>query len=390
MRSWLFALAVVAGCSAIATPAFADEPDLSYKLRTEVSAYKDSDATNVITPGVRAEIVGVTDGWAVGASVLVDVVTAASADIVATASPRWTDERYVPGLDARFKVSDVTVSLAAGGSVESDYYAGSGALGLSVDLADKTITPSFSYGFGYDIAGRRGTPLDVYSLELMRHSFSTAVSFVVNKSTILVPGLSAVVEIGDQEKPYRYLPTFSEGTTIEAGASREEVDRARTSIRLTENTPDLRHRYALGALLAHRFGVATLRLEERAYVDSWLLLASTTDATIPVDVSSAIRIWPHLRFHAQKGVSFWQSAYTVSGPSLQQDGAPVEVPQLRAGDRELGPMLAATVGAGFRAGNDAVGFTLTADAIYTRFLDHLFIQDRIAGFVAAVVDVELD
>ncbi len=366
----------------VAEQAHADESDLAFKLKAEVSGYKDSDATNVLSPAIRVELDGVTDGWAVGGSLLVDVVTAASADIVATASPRWTDIRYVPGLDGRFKVGDVTLSAAAGGSIESDYFAGSGTLGMAVDLAQKTITPAFSYGFGYDIAARRDTPLDVYSLELMRHSFASSIAFVVNKSTILVPGFAAVIELGDQEKPYRYLPTFAEGTEIEAGASREEVDRARTSVRLTENTPDVRQRYALSALLAHRFGATTLRLEERLYVDDWLLMASTTDSTIPIDITSSFRLWPHLRFHAQKGVSFWESAYVVS-----QDAQGVTAPKLRAGDRELGPMISGSLGAGFRVGSDNVGFSFSADAIYSRFLDHLYLQDRIAGFGALVLDV---
>lgn len=366
------------------TPAARAE-DLAYKLQTEVTGYKDTDATNVITPGVRAEIDGVTSGWGVGASLLVDVVTAASADIVATASPKWTDVRYVPELDGHFKVDNVTIGLGGSGSIESDYWAGGGSISLSADLAQKTITPAFSYGFGYNLAGRRGTPLSVYALESTSHSFAAAVTFVVNKSTIFVPGFNAVLEIGDQEKPYRYLPTFAPGTEVAAGASREEVDKARTGIRLAENTPDFRHRYAGSALVAHRFGTATVRVEERLYLDNWWLMATSTDSTIPVDVGSSFRIWPHLRFHAQKGVAFWERAYEV-GENAQ---GPV-VPKLRAGDRELGPLIAGTAGLGFRVGGPNLGLTVSGDAIYTRFLDHLFVQNRLAGFVAMVFDVEVD
>ncbi|NUP13704.1 MAG: DUF3570 domain-containing protein [Polyangiaceae bacterium] len=376
------AFAVTVG---VTSAARAEGSDISFRTRTEVSGYKDTDATNVLTPGVRAEVENVPAGWAIGASLLVDVVTTASADIVATASPKWTDERYVPGLDARFKISDATLSLAANGSIESDYYAGTGSVGLAIDLAEKTITPSFSYSFGYDVAGRRHTPLSVYSLELMRHSLSAYVSFVINKSTIFVPGVSGVLEIGDQEKPYRYLPTFTEGTEVPVGASADEVNLLRTSVRLAENTPDLRHRYSASALVAHRFDNATIRVEERLYIDNWLLMATTTDATLPIDVTSAVRIWPHLRFHAQKGVDFWSRAYVIDETS-----AGVVAPQLRTGDRELGPMIAATGGAGLRVGDDHVGFTISADAIYTRFLDALFIQDRVAGFGALVFDAEVD
>ncbi|MBK8938152.1 MAG: hypothetical protein IPM79_11025 [Polyangiaceae bacterium] len=53
-------------------------------------------------------------------------------------------------------------------------------------------------------------------------------------------------------------------------------------------------------------------------------------------------------------------------------------------------MIAATAGGGIRLGGDHVGLTMSADAIYTRFLDHLFITNRIAGFGALVFDAEVD
>jgi hypothetical protein len=114
-------------------------------------------------------------------------------------------------------------------------------------------------------------------------------------------------------------------------------------------------------------------------------MGTTTDMTIPVDVTPSVRLWPHLRFHAQKGVDFWSRSYVV-----EQTAAGVVAPQLRTGDRELGPLLAATAGGGMRVGNDHLGLTISADAIYTRFLDHLFIQDRVAGFGAVVFDAEVD
>ena len=181
----------------VVRPAHAN--DLAIGLTAEASGYQDTDATSVITPGLRVDVEGVTAGWGVGAGMLVDVVTAASADIVATASPRWLDVRYVPALDGRFKIDDHTFRIGGGASVESDYYAGSGSIGWSSDFADKMITPSLSYGFGYDVAARRGTPTSVYALELQRHSVAAGVSLIRARASVLTPGLSAVVELGDQE-----------------------------------------------------------------------------------------------------------------------------------------------------------------------------------------------
>jgi hypothetical protein len=169
------------------------------------------------------------------------------------------------------------------------------------------------------------------------------------------------------------------------GATRDEVDALRTSMRVAENSPNTRHRYAGSALVAHRFDNATVRVEERLYMDSWFLMATTTDFTLPVDVGDGVRLWPHARFHAQKGVSFWDRAYEAT-PTAQGLAAPL----WRVGDRELGPMIAATLGGGVRFFSDRVGVTIAADAIYTRFLDQIFIQQRLAGFGAVTFDVETE
>ena len=370
----------------VLAPGEARADDLSYKLQGESSGYKDTDAVNVLTEGAHAEISGVTTGWSIGGGVLVDVVTAASTDIVSTASPKWTDVRVAPALSGHFRVGDTTLSLAADASVESDYYSGSGTAGVAVDLRDKSITPAFTYGFAYDVAGRRQTPLSVYALSSQQHTFDAAVTFVVNASTIIVPSLRVVVELGDMEKPYRYLPTFAAADAgIGPGAPRDRVDAVRTGVRLSESVPDLRHRYALSALLAHRFHHTTLRVEQRLYADSWWLVATTTDMTLPTDFGGIYRIWPHFRLHAQSGVSFWERAYVV-----KESAQGLVVPNLRVGDPELGPIVAGTGGVGFRVGGDRLGLTTTVDAIYTRFLDHLYTRARVGGLASVVFDVEIE
>lgn len=358
---------------------------IAFKAGAEISGYKDTDATNVLTPGISVGVEDELAGWGIDATFLVDVVTAASVDIVATSSPKWTDERFVPGIAGRFKAGEaVTLSAGGGASIESDYVAGSGTVGIAIDLANKSVTPSLSYTFGYDLAGRAGTPYSVYSKELMRHGAQLGVAFVVNKSTILVPTFTTALEFGDAAKPYRYLPTFVEGTELEPGVSIEEVNEKRTDVRLEEKVPDARYRFAGSLLLATRTGPLTFRIEERLYGDSWLLLATTTDILTPIDVTDVFRLTPHARFHAQKGVSFWNLAYVA-----EERPASLVVPGLRAGDRELGPMISGTLGLGFRVGSEEVGFSVAADAIYTRFLDHLYITDRLAGFAATTFDMKI-
>lgn len=357
----------------------------------EVSGYHDSDHVDVLTPVIAFGLESPTSGWGVNASFLVDVVTAASADIIATASPRWTETRYVPSLGGHKKFGDVDISLNGSASIEPDYLALGGGVGVSVDLAQKTITPSLSYSFGYDIAGRSGTAFDVFSRDIQRHAINAGVTFIVDKATFVSTSLTGIFEIGDTSKPYRHIPLFTPDIAplVPAGLSVEGVAEARASSVL-EQAPTNRQRWAIAARAARRFSSSTLRLEERLYIDSWGLKASTTDARFLIDATDTIRVWPHFRFHGQSGVDFWQLAYAASRDTSANT---LGVPAYRVGDKELGPMIAATFGGGGRLAfgeQNAWGLTLTADVVYSRFLNHLYILQRFGYLGAATLDVEFE
>src|SRR5438128_1952721 len=61
------------------------QSDIDIHASLEIGAYQDSNATSVLTPSVAARVENPTAGWGVNGRYLVDVVTAASPDIVATA-----------------------------------------------------------------------------------------------------------------------------------------------------------------------------------------------------------------------------------------------------------------------------------------------------------------
>ncbi|MFO0611717.1 MAG: DUF3570 domain-containing protein [Polyangiaceae bacterium] len=359
-------------------------PHIVKTVSVEFSGYADDNATEVLSPSTHFEIANGLSKWGVGATLMVDVVTSASTDIVATASPKWTDVRTAPSLDGYFKVGDTTISLGGGVSVESDFVAADGSAGVAVDLVAKTITPSFTYSFGYNLGGRRGTPYDIYQRVMQAHTFQGGVTFVLDKATILVPTFTASLEFGDSAKPYRWLPTFAPGTELTPGESVADVNAKRLDFEVEERLPQERQRYAVSALLAHRFTKTTLRLDERLYADSWSMVASTTDFMLPIDVGEVLRLWPHARLNVQSGVAFWQLGY-----SAKVTAAGVAVTGLRSGDRELGPLLGLSFGGGVKiAASDAISLGLAADAVYTRFFDALYLTDRWAGFGAATFDAE--
>jgi hypothetical protein len=364
--------------------------ELNFLFGSEVSGYADDDNVAVITPGAFGSVVNPTEGWSAGGAFLVDVVTAASSDIVATASPRWTEVRYVPSANGSYKIEDVTLSARANASIEPDYLALGGGVTGAVDLRGKTVTPSLSYDFGYDISGRAGTDFSAYSRKIHRHGIDGAVSLVLDKATVLTLGVTTVLEFGDTSKPYRYIPMFSPtiAEQIPAGLQADAVDFYREPERVLEQVPTDRQRYALGGRVAHRFASSTIRAEERLYVDSWGILASTTDARYVIDLDDRLRVWPHFRGHLQTGADFWQLAYVA-----QPTPSGVVVPAIRAGDRELGPMIGLTLGGGLRwALGEEKNWALTfsGDGVYTRFLDHLYILERLAAFGALSLEVEIE
>jgi hypothetical protein len=375
-----------------AKPAENKLPDSSTKrISLETASYTDTDHITVLTPSIAASIENVTQGASMHAAYLLDVVSAASVDIVSTASKRWTEARHEGSLGVDYKPHNFGVSLGGSISSEPDYVSyGFGAL-VSYDFDEKNTTLTFGYGYSHDTAGRAGTPVAIFSRVLERGTFNGSLTQVVDRSTVVSFTGDVVVETGDQSKVYRYIPMFSpqEALQVPNGASIAYVNANRLPERPLEQLPLERRRFALTSRLAHRFDESTLRLEERLYADTWAAAASTTDVRWIFDFGKRMALWPHVRFHSQKAVDFWQRAY-VSGPAPGWD-----LPEYRTGDRELGPLWTMDGGAGVRfflgskAEPRAWALTLQGDLMYTSYLSDLYLTGRTAGVGSMMLETEL-
>ena len=361
---------------------------LDVHASSDVGSYADSDHVFVFTPSLAGSVGSPTAGWSLEGSYLVDVVSAASVDIVSTASRHWTEVRQAGTLGGTYKPGMLGLSLEGAVSSEPDYLSLAGGGAATLDVADKNATLLLGFTHGHDVAGRTGTPFSIFSRTLNIESFKAGLTLVLDKRTIASFVGDLVVESGDSSKPYRYVPLFAPGTVVPVGASVDLVTSLRVSARPLEQLPLGRDRYALSFRLAHRFGfTSTLRLDERLYDDSWALKASTTDLRYLVDLSPRVQLGPHLRFHAQTAVSFWQRAY-VYGPGFTY-------PALRTGDRELGPLLGMTGGGSLRwsigpaAHRSAWVLGLDLNVIETRYLDDLYTTDRLSTVTSLSLEAEL-
>jgi hypothetical protein len=369
------------------------EDTATKRVGMEFAGYNDSDHISVLTPSIHAGLENVS-GASLNASYLIDVVSAASADIVSTASRRWQETRNAGTLSAQFKPHDFGVGVGGSISSEPDYLSYGFYATVVKDFAEKNWTLNFGYGFSHDTAGRCGadgacTPFSVFSRDLQRGSFNGGIAWVVDRASLASLSADLIIENGDQSKVYRYIPMFTPdvAASVPNGASIDGVNAHRLDEKPLEQLPLERHRFAITARYAHRYDESTLRLEERFYDDDWGLVASSTDARWIFDLGKRFALWPHARFHAQNGVSFWEKAYVSA--NINGDPNTWNLPLYRTGDRELGPLWTLEGGAGFRwyLGSSSeprtwqLGFA--GDVMYTSFLDDLYLLNR-TGFLGAL------
>jgi len=359
-----------------------DGGKLVERASTEMAAYSDTNHVAVLTPSITGHVENPTAGWSVDGSYLVDVVSAASVDIVSTASRRWTEVRQAGDARVSYKPGDLGGSVQGSVSNEPDYlsYAAGGT--VSGDFDDRNVSLLAGYSYAHDTIGRTGTAFSVYSHTLQRHAFTASVTTLLDRRTVLAFIGDFVLERGDPSKPYRYIPLFSASIapTVPAGATLDVVTRLRGPGSVLEQLPLSRDRFGITARLAHRTTWTTTRLEAHLYDDSWSVKAFSGDARELFDLGTRWTVGPHLRYYVQSAASFWQRAYVGTGN---------DVPALRTGDRELGPLMNLTAGGsarwalGPRGRLDAWVLGLQLDGTYTRFFDDLYIT-RNASLLGAL------
>jgi hypothetical protein len=357
----------------------------------ELAGYADTDHVNVASPSIGGRVAHPGDAWSVDGRYLVDAVSAASVDIISTASPAWFEWRHVGSLEAEGRRAGLGLAASGAVSHEPDYLSVAGGLTLSTELRQKTVNPFLGLTVAQDTIGRTGQA-HRFDATLDKQALQAGAVLVLTPSTVLGLVLDGSFERGDQAKPYRYVPMFAPGVAAElpAGVGVADVNDLRLPLRVRERLPSLRDRFAVSARLAQRFVRTTLRVDQRLYADSWRMRATTTDVRIFRDLRRDLRVWVHGRLHVQGGVSFWRRAYEVSTGASGEVG----IPGLRTGDRELGPLVTATAGAGLWLGlgpaPHTTGLTLQLDGMTTRFADALFVLHRRALLLTLAAERRFD
>lgn len=378
----------------------ANAKNMVVRAGMDLAAYTDTTAVHVFTPEIRGSVTSPTSGWNVGGSFVVDFVSAASPDLVSTASRAFIERRYAGTLGGGYKPGLYGAQANAAVSSEPDYLSITGGGALTADLNDKLITPRVAFSHTDDTIGRNDTPFDqvhLYELGKKRkfytNTFELGSTFVMSPTSVLVLGGTLATERGDQSKIYRFVPMFSprNAEQIAPGQAADVINRGtvRLPVRPIEQLPTGRDRFAVAARFLHRFPSATLRLEERIYYDTWGIKATTTDARYMHDLGRRLRVWPHFRLHGQTGANFYQLAYSAVITDTR-----IEIPTYRTGDRELSPMASVTLGGGARVALSSpeaetqFAITMSGDMMYSRYFNSLYITQRTALYGTLGIEVE--
>jgi len=352
--------------------AHADDP---YTLSFDTLVYSDTDNVLVVSPQVAAKRALDDAGGEASARAVVDVISAASVDVVSQATSGFTEVRREADLAASHRIGTLLPALRYRYSDEPDYRSHGFGGSLSRDFADHDTTVALAYDLSLDTVGLSGTSFADWSRDLTTHTAELSWTQVLGPRTVGRLAYSLVVQDGYLEKPYRYVPLFDAGTlaSLEADGMTLDGDNFssyRLPERPPEEVPDSRVRHAMavrGVRLVPDLGA--VQADYRFYVDSWGMQAHTIDATLRLPVGR-FRIDVEDRFHWQSPVDFWRRAYTVDAAG--------EVPRWRTVDKDLGGYAQDTLQVRGQLDVSSLEIYALTGAMLTRFSDYLFLDWRLA------------
>lgn len=365
---------------ATSTTAVADD---KWRLALDTLIYSDTDNVVVVTPQTSVRYLLDDEGGEVRARVGVDVVSAASVDLVAQATSRFTEARTEVNLGIAKAFGDWLPSFDYRLSYEPDYFSNGGRVAVRRRLGSPDTVLQVGYGFTWDVVGRADTPWVNYAQTLGTHRADVSITQTLGPSTLVRGVFTLTVNEGYQAKPYRYVPLFDQASVQRASDAGVRLDLSSfsaysMSARAREEEPYQRVGAAMAGRVMHWIPEirGSLRLDYQLYFDDWGLVGNTLEPALAIGALREFLFTVYLRLYFQGAVTFWRRQYVVDAGTY---------PTYRTLDRELSDFR--TVTAGFRAEwrtpDERLGLFADGSVAYSHFDDFLFLDDRIAMVVQA-------
>ncbi len=316
----IFGHTALLGCTLVATAA-AEVPAATATVRF----YADDDHVTVVSPAAAARApLGALTSVAVDA--VVDIVSAASVDVLTSASPAAVHEvRTEVGAVVTRRVpwgAATTVAASARGSTERDFLFLGASLGAHAEFAERNTTLEVRYELERDTVGSSVDPS--FSRRRHGHRLAATLTQLLDDHTVVDLIADGTATSGYQASPYRRIALERPGWP--------------SAIYVDEVTPTARVSLAVAARLRRElrstwFATATYRY----CFDDWALVSHTAAAEVRHRIGDRWLLGIALRGYQQRGASFYRGSYQLTPQAV--------APSLRTRDRTLGPMrdLAASV-----------------------------------------------
>ena len=262
----------------------------------------------------------------VSANYYVDMVSSASIDVEATASP-YSEERKETGFTGQYMVDRSTISLGYTSSKENDYDSSTYSFGIDQSFFGDLTTLGFGVSFGEDIVGQNTDP--TYERKLQRRKYSINASQIVTKNLLASLSFDSVSdqclnltqEQSCLNNPYRSVRYLS-GTG--------------GYLYQSELYPHTRNSDALGLRAIYYLPYrASVRLEARQFSDSWGIDADNIELRYLHPYNDQWLFEVKYRIYEQTGADFYADLFPYR-----------DAQNFLARDKELSPFSSNTIGLG--------------------------------------------
>jgi hypothetical protein len=262
----------------------------------------------------------IKDKVGVRANYYVDMISSASIDVLATASP-YTEERDQIGVGVDYLHNKTLMSLDYITSEEDDYSAQTARFSVSQDFFGDLSTFSMSYAIGDDEVRNNADPAFAEPVE--RHNFSVGLSQILSKSWIAELSIETIVEEGFLNNPYRSVRYFDDSSAQGYSYQPEVYPGTRNS-----DAVSLRTIY----YLPYR---AALRGEYRYFSDSWGIGAQNFELRYVQPLPHGFTLEGKYRYYTQNAADFYADIFPYA-----------DAQNFMARDKELSTFDSNTVGLG--------------------------------------------
>lgn len=256
----------------------------------------------------------------VSAGYYVDAVSAASVDVVATAS-EYTEERteYSAGVDLLNEKTILSVGYV--NSSENDYDASTVHFSLSQDFFGDLTTLTLGVAKGSDEIGRRGD--SSFREEADRINYRIGVSQVLTRNALMGIDIETISDEGFLNNPYRQVRFLDPNDNTRFLYQPEVYPESRTSTAVA-----VRGLY----YLPYR---ASLKGEYRFFHDTWGIKAHTFETAYVHPLDSQWTLEGRYRFYTQDAADFYSDLFPFEDAEL-----------FLARDKEMSTFSGHTFGAG--------------------------------------------